>query len=82
MAQEKGLVKFAEVVAEQAHNDIGAKVESGEMPAEALESMYAHKKLVCVHILDGFRSSGVEEDLDYEYIEMVARHACENVINN
>jgi len=79
---ENGLVEFAETVANQAHDDIGEKVESGELPNEALESVYAHKKLVVMHILNGFRSNGAEEELDYEYIKMVARQASENAIPN
>lgn len=80
MEAENGLVEFAETVASQVHNDIAQKVDDGEMPNEALESMYAHKKLVAMHILNGFRSNGHEEELDYEYVEMVARHAIENAI--
>lgn len=82
MEAENGLVAFAETVANQVHNDIAEKVKSGELPNEALESEYAHKKLVVMHILDGFRSNGHEGDLDYDYIEMVARHASENAIPN
>lgn len=81
MEAENGLVKFAERVANQVHGDIAGKVESGELPEEALESTYAHKKLVVMHILNGVRSGGHTEELDYEYIEMVSRHASENVIN-
>ena len=44
--------------------------------------MYVHKKLVVMHILNGFRSNGTEEELDYDYIEMVARQASENAIPN
>jgi hypothetical protein len=80
MDAENGLVAFAETVANQVHEDITEKVESGELPTEALESEYAHKKLVAMHILNGYRANGTEDELDYEYIEMVARHASENVI--
>jgi len=82
MEAENGLVGFAETVAAQVHGDIANKVESGELPSEALKSEYAHKKLVVMHILNGFRSNGNDEELDYEYIEMVARHASENAIAN
>lgn len=80
MEAENGLVEFAETVAEQAHDDIAAKVESGDLPSEALESEYAHKKLIAMHIIQGFRGNGETGDLDYEYIDMVARQASENVI--
>lgn len=79
---ENGLVEFAETVANQVHNDIETKVEAGEMPSEALESTSTHKQLVSMHILNGFRSNGHEEDLDYDYIEMVAEQASENAILN
>ena len=82
MEAENGLVEFAETVANQVHDDIAGKVEAGEMPAEALESEYAHKKLVSMHIVQGFRGNGETGDLDYEYIEMVARHASQNAIPN
>lgn len=82
MEAENGLVEFAETIANQVHTDIAAKVETGEMPNSALESEYAHKKLVAMHIINGFRSNGTDEELDYEYIEMVARHASENAIRN
>lgn len=79
---ENGLVEFAETIAAQTHGDIAEKVEAGEAPSEMLESVGAHKQLVVMHILNGFRSNGEDGELDYEYIEMVARHACENVVNN
>lgn len=82
MEAENGLVEFAETIAPQVHNDIAAKVEAGDLPSEALDSEYAHKKLISMHILDGFRSTGSEGDLDYDYIEMVARHASQNAIAN
>lgn len=79
---ENGLVAFAETIATQVHGDITAKVESDEAPSELLESVGAHEQLVAMHILNGFRSNGEEAELDYEYIEMVSRHACENVVTN
>jgi hypothetical protein len=82
MEAENGLVEFAETVAKQVHNDIAEKVEAGEMPAEALESEHAHKKLVSMHIIQGFRGNGEDGELDYDYIEMVARHASQNAIPN
>ena len=82
MEAENGLVAFAETVANQVHNDISEKVESGDLPTEALQSEYAHKKLVVMHILNGFRSNGHDGELDYDYIEMVARHASQNAIPN
>lgn len=82
MEAENGLVEFAETVANQVHSDIAQKVASGEMPSEALESEYAHKKLVSMHIVQGFRGNGEEGDLDYDYIEMVARQASRNAIPN
>lgn len=80
MEEQNGLVAFAETVANQVHDDIAKKVESGELPTEALESEYAHKKLISMHILHGFRSNGTEEELDHDYIEMVARQASQNAI--
>lgn len=82
MEAENGVVEFAETVANQVHSDIQDKIESGELPPEAIESEYAHKKLVSMHIVQGFRGNGEDGDLDYEYIEMVARQASKNVIAN
>lgn len=82
MEAENGLVAFAETVANQVHDDIAQEVKAGELPTEALTSEYAHKKLVVMHILNGYRSTGNKDELDYDYIEMVARHASENAIPN
>jgi len=82
MDAENGVVAFAESVADQVHEDIQGAVRSGDLPAGATESIGAHKQIVAMHILDGFRSNGHTEDVDYEYIEMVARHASKNAIAN
>ena len=82
MDAENGVVAYAETIADQVHEDIEGAVRAGDLPAGSTESVGAHKKLVAMHVLDGFRSNGHTEDLDYEYIEMVARHASENAINN
>jgi len=74
------LMQFAEKVAEQAHNDIAEKVEAGELPEGATESVATHKQLVAMHILNGFRANGEDGELDHEYVEMVARQASENVV--
>ena len=82
MNEENGLVEFAETIASQVHDDIADGVDAGELPEEALESVGTHKLLVSTHILNGAREMvGTEEELDYEYIEMVARHASENAIS-
>lgn len=80
MEAQNGLVAFAETVANQVHNDITDKVESGDLPEAATESVNTHKQLVAMHILNGFRANGEDGELDYEYIEMLARHASENVV--
>lgn len=74
------LFQYAETVAEQVHNDIADKIDEGELPPAAIDSVDTHKQLVSMHILHGFRSNGEEGDLDYEYIEMVARQASENAV--
>lgn len=82
MEAENGVVAFAETIANQVHEDIEGAVGSGELPAGTTESVGAHKQLVAMHIIDGFRSNDHTVDLDYEYIEIVARHASENAIAN
>jgi hypothetical protein len=74
------LMNFAETVAEQAHDDIAEKIEEGELPEGAIDSVAVHKKLVAMHIIHGFRSNGEDGDLDHDYIEIVARQASENAI--
>lgn len=74
------LFHYAETVAEQVHDDIADKIDEGELPSEAIESVAAHKQLVAMHILHGFRSNGEDGELDYDYIEMVARQASENAV--
>ena len=83
MEAENGLVKFAETIASQVHDDIADAVDAGELPEGALESVDTHKLLISTFILDGAREMvGTEAELDYEHIEMVARHASENAIHS
>lgn len=80
MEAQSGLVAFAEQIATQVHGDIQDKVESGDLPPAATESVDTHKQLVAMHILHGIRSTGEDSEVDHEYVEMVSRQASENVV--
>ena len=80
MEAQSGLVEFAEQIAPQVHNDICENVESGDLPPAATDSVDTHKQLIAMHILHGIRATGEDGDVDHEYVEMVARHASENVV--
>lgn len=74
---QDGFTAFVHEVSEQVHNDIKAKVEAGELPEGATESVATHKTLICMHAVNALRSEGnTNEEINYEAIEHTAdRHA-------